>query len=147
MLGNFIVHNDLTSQIDLEKTFKLSCELIAILDVFTSHIQKFKKCYSSTLLTFNTASELKLRMEKVSFQKMCQCQNVPHVSFVPPNEIDAQSVAEYVSKQINQKAERKSKSGCTDEQVTTNCKCYKPTDQKNQYTCKTINRKMSFRYK
>ena len=59
----------------------------------------------------------------------------------PPDEIDAQSVAEYVSEQINQKGEWKSKSACADKQVTTNCKHYKPTDRKNQYTCKTINRK------
>ena len=59
----------------------------------------------------------------------------------PPDEIDAQSVAEYVSEQLNQKGEQKSKSGCPDKQVTANCKCYKPTDRKNQYTCQTINRK------
>ena len=66
----------------------------------------------------------------------------------PPDEIDAQSVAEYVSKQLNQKGERKSKSGCPDKQLTTKsetvtvkCKLYKPIDWKNQYTCQTINRK------
>ena len=71
MLGNFIVHNDLTSKLDLEKAFQLSCELIAISDVFTSHLQKFKKTYNSTLLTFNTASELKKSTEKVRVFKKC----------------------------------------------------------------------------
>ena len=85
MLGNFIVHNDLTSKIGVEKAFQLSCELIAISDVFTRHLQEFKKRYNCTLLSFNTANELRLRTKNVkSSQKMCQCQNVPHVSFVPP---------------------------------------------------------------
>ena len=60
----------------------------------------------------------------------------------PSDEIDAKSVAEYVSKQLNQKGEWKSKSGCPEKQLTANyktvtvdCKCYKPTDRKNQYTC------------
>ena len=34
-----------------------------------------------------------------------------------PDEIDVQSVAEYVSEQINQKGKQKSKSGCPDKQL------------------------------
>ena len=142
MLGNFIVHNDLTSKIDVEKAFQLSCELIAISDVFTKHLQEFKKHYNCTLLTFNTANKLRLRTENVRVLKKCVSAKMSLMCpFCPLDEIDVQSVAEYVSKQLNQKEEWKSKSSCPDKQVTTNCKCYKPTDRKNQYTCQTINRK------
>ena len=149
MLGNFIVHNELTSKLDLEKTFQLSCELIAISDVFTNHLQKFKKRYNCTLLTFNTANELRLRTEKVRVFKQCASAKLSLMCpLCPLDEIDAQSVAEYVSEQLNQKGEWKSKSGCPDKQltaksktVTVKCKLYKPIDRKNQYTCQTINRK------
>ena len=142
MLGNFIVHNDLTSKIDVEKAFQLSCELIAISDVFTKHLQEFKKCYNCTLLTFNTANELRIRTENVRVLKKCASAKMSLMCpLCPPDEINAQSVAEYVSEQLNQKGERKSKSSCPDKQVTANCKRYKPTDRKNQYTCQTINRK------
>ena len=141
MLGNFIVHNDLTSKIDVEKAFQLSCELIAISDVFTRHLQEFKKHYNCTLLTFNTANKLRLRTVNIRVLKKCASAKMSLMCpLCPHDEIIEQSVAEYVSEQINQKGEWKSKSGCADKQVT-NCKRYKPTDRKNQYTCQTINRK------
>ena len=149
MLGHFIVHNDLTSKLDLQKAFQLSCELIAISGVFTNLLQKFKKRYNCTLLTFNTANELRIRTENVRVLKKCASAKMSLMCpLCPPDEIDVQSVAEYVSKQLNQKGERKSKSGCPEKQLTANCKTvtvdckrYKPTDRKNQYTCQTINRK------
>ena len=149
MLGSFIVHNDLTSKLDLEKAFQLSCELIAISDVFTNHLQKFKKCYNCTLLTFNTANDLRLRMEKVRVLKQCASAKLSLMCpLCPPDEIDAQSVAECVSEQLNQKGEQKYKSGCPDKQlmaksktVTVKCKLYKAIDWKNQYTFQTITRK------
>ena len=142
ILGNFFVHNDLTSKIDVEKAFQLSCELIAISDVFTKHLKEFKKCYNCTLLTFNTANELRIRTENVRILKKCASAKMSLMCpLCPPDEIDAQSVAEYVSEQLNQKGEQKSKSSCPNKQVTANCNHYKPTDRKNQYTCQTINRK------
>ena len=88
-------------------------------------------------------------MEKVRVLKKCASAKLSLMCpLCPPDEIDAQSVAEYVSEQLNQKGERKSKSGCPEKQLTANyktatvdCKRYKPTDRKNQYTCQTINRK------
>ena len=142
MLGNFAVHNDLTSKIDVEKAFHLSCELIAISDVFTSHLQKFKKCFNCTLLTFNTANQLRIRTEQVRVLKRCASAKLSLMCpMCPREEISVQSVAEYVCGHIKKKGERKSKSHCPDKQLTKNCELYKPTDRKNQYTCQTVNMK------
>ena len=144
VLQKYLQENSIIRKIPVHQAVESTRELMSIVSVLINYFQRFTDKYNVNLVKYATLHKIEKLYEEVGyFHKLLGTQQDLDSDTLPPHQIEASAVADYVCHNSRKKQSPKlSRVKC--QICKENCRPSAHRDRKNQFTCATVDVKRRY---